>query len=247
MASATYENIRVETLEGIATLTLQRPEKLNAYTAEMGDEVVDAFSRLRDDESVRAVIVTGAGRGFCAGVDLDELRARQAGEKQIGDEPFLTQLPLDLLDYPKPVIAAINGPAIGVGVTMTLPMDIRLAADTASLGLTFVRLGILPGLGSTHLLPRLVGVAKAQELVLTARVIPASEAAEIGLVNRVVQARELAKEARELATSIAAHQPEVVAAAKRALWLGTRASMQEAMQNERALSADLRTRGRGGS
>ena len=155
--------------DGLATITLNRPEKLNAYTTEMGDAVVAAFRRARDDAAVRAVILTGAGRGFCAGVDLDQLKAHQAGGTaakgaRLGEEDFLTKLPLELLEFPKPVIAAVNGAAIGVGVTMILPCDVRLASSNAKLGLTFAKLGLLPGLGSTHLLPRIVGRAKALEL-----------------------------------------------------------------------------------
>ena len=187
----TYESLLYAVEGGVATMTLNRPEKLNAYTTEMGEEAVDAFRRARADDAVRAVILTGAGRGFCAGVDLEHLKAHQAGASagkgpKLGEEDFLTTLPLELVAYPKPVIAAINGAAIGVGVTMVLPCDVRLAAASAKLGVTFAKLGLLPGLGSTHLLPRLVGRAKALELVLSARVISAAEAAEIGLVNRVV-------------------------------------------------------------
>jgi 2-(1,2-epoxy-1,2-dihydrophenyl)acetyl-CoA isomerase len=145
-----------------------------------------------------------------------------------------------LLEFPKPVIAAVNGPAIGVGVTMILPCDIRLAADTATLGLTFAKLGLLPGLGSTHLLPRLVGPAKALELVLSARVIPAAEAAAIGLVNRVVPAETLLAEARALARAMLECRPEVLAAAKAALRFGAGATMAEAMKNEQEASARLR-------
>jgi enoyl-CoA hydratase/carnithine racemase len=243
---AAYRNILFEVADGIATVTLNRPEKLNAYTLEMGDEIVDAFARIRSDDAVRVAILTGAGRGFCAGVDLDALKAHQTtdsasgGARRLGEEDFLRVLPLELLEFPKPVIAAINGAAIGVGVTMTLPCDIRIAADNAKLGLTFAKLGLLPGLGSTHLLPRLVGLAKALELVLTARVIPASEAAEIGLVNRVVPADSLQDEARGLARAMLESRPEVLAAAKSALQRGARSSMSEAMQNERDASARLR-------
>jgi enoyl-CoA hydratase/carnithine racemase len=249
---AAYRNILFEVADGIATVTLNRPEKLNAYTLEMGDEIVDAFARIRADDGVRVAILTGAGRGFCAGVDLDALKAiearsepqasrvHQAGTRRLGEEDFLRVLPLELLEFPKPVIVAINGAAIGVGVTMTLPCDIRIAADTAKLGLTFAKLGLLPGLGSTHLLPRLVGPAKALELVLTARVIPAAEAAEIGLVNRVVPADALLDEARGLARAMLECRPEVLAAAKSALQRGARSSMSEAMQNERDASARLR-------
>jgi 2-(1,2-epoxy-1,2-dihydrophenyl)acetyl-CoA isomerase len=240
-----YRNLLYEVADGVATFTLNRPEKLNAYTVAMGDEVVDAFARARADDAVRAVILTGAGRGFCAGVDLDALRAHQSGaagadSRRLGEEDFLRVLPLELLAYPKPVIAAVNGAAIGVGVTMLLPCDLRLAADTASFGLTFAKLGLLPGLGSTHLLPRLVGMAKALELVLTARVIPAAEAAQIGLVNRVVPAAALRDEAHALARAIAEIRPEVLAAAKAALRFGATASMAEAMKNEQEASAKLR-------
>jgi enoyl-CoA hydratase/carnithine racemase len=238
--------ILVETADAIATITLNRPEKLNAYTVEMGEQVVAAFRRLRDDAAVRAVILAGAGRAFCAGVDLDALRAHQAGAAspgpRLGEEDFLRKLPLELLAYPKPVVAAIHGSAIGVGVTMTLPCDLRIAAEGTKLGLTFAKLGLLPGLGSTHLLPRLVGLGKALELVLTARVVEAAEAAAIGLVNRVVPADSLAKEARETARALAELRPEVVAAAKAALHFGAGASMEDAMRNEQQASAALRKR-----
>jgi enoyl-CoA hydratase/carnithine racemase len=242
-----YESILFAVEDGVATLTLNRPEKLNAYTTEMGEEAVDAFRRARADETVRVVILTGAGRGFCAGVDLEHLKAHRAGASagkgpRLGEEDFLTALPLELLQYPKPVIAAINGAAIGVGVTMILPCDVRLAAASAKLGVTFAKLGLLPGLGSTHLLPRLVGRAKALELVLSARVIPAAEAAEIGLVSRVVPDDELLPEARALAAQMAQCAPEVLAAAKAALLYGEQHGMAEAMANEQRASAELRAR-----
>jgi enoyl-CoA hydratase/carnithine racemase len=240
-----YENIRFAIEDGVATITLHRPEKLNAYTLAMGDEVVAAFARCRDDAAVRAVVWTGEGRAFCAGVDLEQLKAHQAGalpasRPKLGEEDFLRKLPLELVAFPKPVIAAINGPAIGVGVTMVLPCDLRVAAESAKLGLTFAKLGLLPGLGSTHLLPRLVGMAKALELVLTARVITAFEAAEIGLVNKVVANDDLLPAAREWARAMAQHRPEVLAAAKAALHFGASATMADAMRNEQDASTALR-------
>ena len=238
-----YEHILFEVREGIATITLNRPAKLNAYTPQMGSELVDAFSRVKQDDSARVAILTGAGRGFCAGVDLDILkRDREGAESRLGQEDFLRVFPLELAEFPKPVVAAINGPAIGVGVTMVLPCDIRIAADSAKLGLTFVKLGLLPGLGSTHWLPRLVGLARAKELVLTGRVIPAAEAAEIGLVNRVVPADTLMKVVHEMAASMAGCAPEVLARAKRALHHGAVSGMEEAMRNEESESAALRKR-----
>ena len=244
-----YQNLLLEIDAGIATVTLHRPEKLNAYTTEMGDEVVAAFRALRDDAAVRAVILTGAGRAFCAGVDLEHLKAHQAGASagkgpRLGEEDFLRTFPLELLAFPKPVIAALNGAAIGVGVTMILPCDVRLAAAGAKLGLTFAKLGILPGLGSSHLLPRLVGRARAMELVLSARVISAEEAEQIGLVSRVVPDGALLGEARGLAAELAACRPEVLAAAKAALLYGEEHSMAEAMANEQRASAELRGRSR---
>jgi 2-(1,2-epoxy-1,2-dihydrophenyl)acetyl-CoA isomerase len=195
------------------------------------------------------VVLTGGGRAFCGGVDLELLRAHQAGGNasagpRLGEETFLRQFPLDLLRLPKPVIAAVNGPAIGVGVTMILPCDVRIASENAKLGLTFAKLGLLPGLGSTHLLPRLVGLARALELVLSARVVTAFEAAEIGLVNRVVSPDALLDEARGLAAAMAECRPEVLAAAKAALHFGASATMEEAMRNEQQASAKLRGSGR---
>ena len=239
-----YKNILYDSRDGIATITLHRPEKLNAYTLEMGEEVVRAFREAHDDATVRAVILTGSGRGFCAGVDLEHLKTHQSegntSGPKLGEEDFLRKLPLELLEFPKPVIAAINGHAIGVGVTMTLPCDIRIAAENAKIGLTFARLGILPGLGSTHLLPRLVGRAKALELVMTARVILAPEAAAIGLVNHVVASEDLLDEARNIALQMAESNPDVLAAAKRAISFGEGSTMAEAMKNEQSASIELR-------
>ena len=240
-----YENILYDVDDRVATITLHRPAKLNAYTTEMGDEVVAAFAAARDDASVRAVILTGEGRAFCAGVDLEHLKAHMAGgnaskKARLGEEEFLRKLPLDLVAYPKPVIAAVNGPAIGVGVTMILPCDVRIAAEGAKFGVTFAKLGLLPGLGSTHLLPKLVGMAKALELVLTARVILAPEAQQIGLVNRVVHGDSLLPEARAMAAMMAECKPEVLAAAKAALHYGADATMADAMRNEQESSATLR-------
>jgi enoyl-CoA hydratase/carnithine racemase len=244
MANA-YETIEYAVADQIATVTLNRPEKRNAYTPQMGEEVVAAFRAAREDAAVRAVILTGAGQGFCAGVDLDALKASQAGQgtgkgPRLGEEAFVRSFPHELLGYPKPVIAAINGAAIGVGVTMVLPCDIRIASERAKLGLTFTKLGILPGLGSTHLLPRIVGLGRAQELVLTARIIEAPEALAVGLVSRVVPGEQLLATAREIAALTIACDPDALAVAKSALHAGADLDMAAAMENERAASAELR-------
>jgi 2-(1,2-epoxy-1,2-dihydrophenyl)acetyl-CoA isomerase len=158
---------------------------------------------------------------------------------RLGEEAFVRTFPLELVAYPKPVIAAINGAAYGVGVTMTLGCDVRLAARSAVLGLNFARLGVLPGLGSTFHLTRLVGIGKASELVLSAATLSADEAHAIGLVQRVVDDDALAAEARELAATMAVLPPAVLSAAKRALRFATEASLDAALDEERRLSAEL--------
>ncbi|MBT4519244.1 MAG: hypothetical protein HOC23_04495 [Halieaceae bacterium] len=241
-----YETISLERDDTVATLTLNRPEKLNAYTVQMGEDIVQAFATIKNDDDVRAVIITGAGRSFCAGVDLDHLKEQQAGEvspgmPKLGEEHFVQGFAEELFHFPKPVIAAINGAAVGVGVTMCLPCDMRIASSSAKLGLPFAKLGILPGLGSTYLLPRLVGLAKAKELVYRAQLIPAEKAAEIGLVDKVVADDELLNEAQLLASTISGYAPETMSAAKHALNFGAMAtSLNEAVMNEHRESAALR-------
>ena len=240
-----YENILLDQKDGIATITLNRPDKLNAYTTEMGDEVTHAFRALQRDAGVRVIILTGAGKAFCAGADLEHLKAHEAGKNvskgpRLGEEDFLRKLPLEMSDSKKPIIAAINGHAVGVGMTMVMPCDIRIVANEAKLGFIFGKLGILPGLGSSHLLPNLVGMAKAQELVLTAKKILGPEAAQIGLANKSVPAEEVLKEARAMAAEIATIDPHVLEYAKRALHFGASHSMAAAMKNEQRQSAELK-------
>ncbi len=242
-----YETILHEVEDGIATVTLNRPERLNAYVTQMGEDLVDVFAKMRDDDSVRVVILTGAGRGFCSGVDLDALKAQQAGQStgsgpKLGEEAFLRSFPPELLEYPKPVIAAMNGAAVGVGITMVLPCDVRIANQDAKLGLPFTKLGILPGLGGTYLLSRIVGEGVARELVLTARLIRGSEAAEIGLVNRAVPGDQVVAVAREMAAEMAACNPDALALAKRTLTRGPEGSMREAMEHEKQASDELARR-----
>ncbi|MEV6232028.1 crotonase/enoyl-CoA hydratase family protein [Saccharopolyspora shandongensis] len=228
-----YQQIAYEVADGIATITLNRPDKLNAFTHTMRAELIDAFDATDADDSVRAVIVTGAGRGFCAGADLssgadtfnadaDSERAktrREAGE--IGGVPRDGggTVALRIAASRKPVIAAFNGPAVGVGVTMTLPMDIRLAAESARFGLVFARRGILPEAASTWFLPRVVGISQAMEWVATGRVFGAEEALAGRLVSRVVPDDELLPTARAIAREIADNTSGVsVAVARQLLW-----------------------------
>ena len=235
---------------GIATITLNRPEAMNAFTNVMVREMVAAFDITDADDSVRSVIVTGAGRAFCAGADLsggaDTFNASEQPDRVASDNT--TRVPRDgggrvttrIFESRKPVIGAINGHAVGVGMTMVMPCDIRVAAEEAKLGFIFGRLGILPGLGTTHLLPRLVGMAKAQELVLTAGKIKGPEALEIGLVNRCVPAADVLATTQAMAREMAEIDPIVLRHAKAALYYGGSHSMAEAMKNEQRQSAVLK-------
>ncbi len=229
-----YQYILYDVADKIATITLNRPDVLNAYTPDMGDEVVAAFRAAEKDQAVSVVILTGAGeRGFCAGADRVYLQQPiPEGTRLIGEEELIKSFSLELAMFPKPTIAALNGHAVGIGMTMILPMDMRIAVDTAKLALNFSKLGILLGLGSTHLLPGMIGMHKAQELVLTARTITAQEALVMGLVNHVVSASELMNKARELALQCAECDPLTLKYAKRALHYGVSASLEEAVANE---------------
>ena len=220
-----YQDIAYEVEDRIATITLNRPDKLNAFTSQMMIELIDAFERVDADDEVRVVIVTGRGRGFCAGADLSEgaatfdqhARGRSENIEEHRDGGGLVTL--RIFDCKKPVIAAINGPAVGVGITMTLPMDVRLASESARIGFVFARRGIVPEACSSWFLPRIVGISRAVEWVYSGRVFPADEALDAGLVRSVHPAEELIPAAREIAREIAENTSGVaVALARHMLW-----------------------------
>ncbi len=218
-----YEQITAETADGVLTITLNRPDRLNAWTPTMGRELIAAFDAADADDAVRAIIVTGAGRGFCAGADLQgggatfDWREPQDGDAVPRDGGG--QFTLRVFDCTKPVIAAINGPAVGVGATMTLPMDIRLAADDARVGFVFARRGIVPEACSSWFLPRAVGISRAMEWVSTGRVFSAQEALDGGLVRSLHAQDELLAAARAIAREIADNTAAVsVALARRMMW-----------------------------
>lgn len=221
-----YTQIAYEVADNIATVTLDRPEQLNAFTGTMMYELLDAFDRVDADDEVRAVIVTGRGRGFCAGADLSgggETFSRGGGGESAGPQGVPRDggglVTLRIFRCLKPVIAAINGPAVGVGVTMTLPMDIRMASTTAKIGFVFARRGIVPEACSSWFLPRLVGIQQASEWVYTGRVMSAAEAEAGGLLRSVHPPEELLPAARALATEIAANTaPVSVALSRQMLW-----------------------------
>lgn len=234
-----YRTLLVERRDRVAVITLDRPEQLNAYTVQMGEDLVHAFDSLRTDDSVHVVVLTGAGRAFCAGLDLNALRETpDPALPALGEERLIRSFGAELFNYPKPVIAAINGAAAGIGVTITLPCDIRIAAAGAKLAFPFAKLGIVPGLGSSFLLPRLLGPGQAKILALTGQTISAEEALAIGLVDRVVAPESLLDESLELARAIAANSPQIVGLIKEALNAGaTATSIDAALAFEHAQNA----------
>jgi enoyl-CoA hydratase/carnithine racemase len=218
-----YQQISYEVTDAVATITPDRPDRLNAFTERMLAELIDALDRVDADDSVRAVIVTGRGRAFCAGADL-----AAGGETFHADGDAFSmerhadgggKLTLRLFECQKPLIAAINGPAVGVGITMALPMDIRLAADTARIGFVFARRGLVPEAASSWFLPRIVGISQALEWTYSGRVFGAEEALAGGLVRSLHPADELLAAARAIATEIAEQaSPVSVAFTRRMLW-----------------------------
>ncbi len=218
---AAFKHITYDVADHVATITLSRPEKLNAFTATMARELLAAFDLIDDDDEVRAVVVTGAGRGFCAGADLS------GGGETFDYGPGTADVHRDgggivtlrIFECLKPVIAAINGPAVGVGVTMQLPMDIRLASTEARFGLVFARRGIVPEAASSWFLPRIVGISRALEWTMTGRVFDAAEALEGGLVRSVHEPDDLLPAAYALAAEIADNTaPVSIALTRQMLW-----------------------------
>ena len=223
-------DINTQVDEGILTITLDRPDKLNAFTGRMMFELIDAFDRADADDDVRVVVVTGAGRGFCAGADLSaggstfDVGARGADVGVGADEDGVERdgggrVSLRIFACTKPVIAAVNGPAVGVGATMTLPMDIRLASESARFGFVFTRRGVVPEACSSWFLPRVVGIAQAQEWVMTGRVFDAEEALRGGLVRSIHPPDELLPAAYAIAREVVENTaPVSVALSRQMLW-----------------------------
>ena len=220
-----YQDILYEVEDGIATITMNRPDKLNAFTGVMLDEIINAIDRTDADDDVRAVIFTGAGRAFCAGADLSR-GAETFDMKKRADEGAIDQwrdgggrVTLRLFESKKPLIAAVNGPAVGVGVTMQLPMDFRIASNNARFGLVFTRRGVVMEACSSWFLPRLVGIAQAMEWVMSGRVFPAEEALKGGLVSQIVEPDDLLPAARAIGREIADNTSAVsVALCRHMMW-----------------------------
>ena len=218
-----YEQIIFETTDEIATITLNRPERLNAWTWQMGREVWDAIYKVENDPNLRVTIMTGAGRGFCAGADLSRGATTFDGSNRPREEQQqrARQQGTAISRYfslKKPVIVAINGPTVGVGVTFILPFDIRIASESARIGIVFNRRGIIPEIACPWLLPRIVGISRAAELMYTGRILNAQESLEFGLVSRVVPDDKLMDVAREIADEILLCAPVSVALTKTMLY-----------------------------
>ena len=228
-----YETLTYRVEKSIARIELNRPARRNAYTQDMGEELVHALRSAIQDDAVRVVLLTGAGRSFCAGADRDYLTGKSGKNGlRLGEEAFINIFSIELSRSAKPLIAAINGAAIGVGATMLLPFDIRIAASDASFGFSFTRLGMVPGMGATHTLQRLVGYAKTAELLFCDSLISAQEALEIGLISKVVPPDQLLSAAYEIALRIVASPQAAIAATRRSLAFAVQASLGAAIANE---------------
>jgi 2-(1,2-epoxy-1,2-dihydrophenyl)acetyl-CoA isomerase len=229
-----YTTIIFEKKERVGILTLNRPEVLNALSPRMREELVHCLDRAASDEDLRVLILTGKGRGFCAGADLnmfkDGYEAFRSGDEHQGFGDI--NLPKAFIDFPKPLIAAINGPAVGFGLTVTLTCDIRVASEKAKFSCAFVRVGVTPEFGSSYFLPRLLGYGKAAELAFTARPIDAQEAAQIGLVNRVVNHETLLSECEEMARAISEMPSGAIRMTKRLLRHGHHSTLEQTLPYE---------------
>ncbi len=231
-----YSTIRYEVAENILTLTLNRPDHLNAFTPEMAEELIAAFNRASDDDDVRAIVVTGEGRAFCAGMDLsgsgnvfglnEDLSPTMEDMEHRLDDPEISagvrdtggQVTLAIYDCNKPVIAAINGAAVGIGATMTCAMDIRLASEHARIGFVFNKIGITPEACSSWFLPRIVGMSQALEWVYTGEILKPEQALAGRYVKAVVPADQLLEEAYKIARRIAQHSPVAIALTRQMMY-----------------------------
>jgi enoyl-CoA hydratase/carnithine racemase len=229
-----YENIELIRDEGIATIYLNRPKALNALNEPMKVELIHALKETEEDDSIRVMILTGRGRGFCAGADLNRfIEAQKHGKDQKEKLRFGSlDLPRAFIQYPKPIIAAINGPSYGFGFTVTLTCDIRLASERATFSCAFVRLGVTPEFCSSYFLPRLIGYSKAAELIFTARPFNASEALEIGAVNQIFPHHRLIPEAKKMAKQIASMSPIAVQKSKEILRHGMQSTLDQVIHHE---------------
>ena len=236
--SANFETVLYERHDAVALITLNRPERLNAFGASMREDIVDAFALANGDDAVRAIVLTGAGKAFCAGGDVKEMNQNfDAGAKRSLKEkiePARDRTMLAIHESIKPVIAAVNGAAVGGGMNLALAADMRFASSAARFSQAFVKLGLHPDCGATFLLPRIVGTAKACELMFTGDAVDAQEALRLGIVSRVLAPQDLMPHALGLAARIAAGPPIAIRLAKRALYQGVGGNLRDALARETA-------------
>jgi enoyl-CoA hydratase/carnithine racemase len=233
-----YKHILFSVEDGVATITLNRPKRMNAFTFPLGAELESAYARCDEDDGIRAVVLTGAGKAFCAGADMGgggETFEDVEGGRRAAD-PGSGVRRLAAYQVRKPVIAAINGHAVGVGLTLALQCDLRFAAREAKLAFSFVRRGIIPELGSHSILPRVIGFSRAADLLLSGRTFRGEEAARLGLASEALAAEDVLPRALEWARDVAANAaPASVAIAKRLLWEGVTETPRETMEKEKSL------------
>lgn len=227
-----YETIILEKKEGVATLTLNRPEKLNALNRKMTEELESAMVEIRKDRDVRALVITGAGRGFCSGADVGDMAQAAAPVETRYWTQTAHKIILALTDLEKPVIAKVNGVAVGIGCSLALSADIIIASENARFSLIFSRIGLIPDGGSLFHLPRLVGPAKAKELIFTAKMVDAEEAERIGLINKAVPADELDNEVNTLAKQLAAGPTVAYGIAKKIINKGLNMDLSSVLESE---------------
>ena len=224
---AAYDRILVEISDHIGTVTLNRPEKANAFDPDMCDDLLEALRMVSGADQVRVIVITGAGKSFCAGADLGVLGTQGEQLVKAGKDIALT-----IRNAPKPVLAAVNGAAAGGGANLALACDYRIASDQASIGQVFHKLGLGPDWGGSYFLPRLTSVSKALELVWSARMVPAAEAAQLGLFDRVVAGGALMAEATKLAKQWSSMAPLAVRKAKAALYRSLHSTLDEMLDVE---------------
>lgn len=231
-----YETILLERQNHIATITLNRPDKLNALNMQMAEELHHALAIEDQTDDTRVIVITGAGRGFCSGADL----TGAPSPPRASNAPSLADVTFEAMQIEKPIIASINGVAVGGGLTLTLSCDIRIASENARFQLPFTKLSISAELGSTYLLPRLIGWGKATELILTSKMIGAQEAGEIGLVNSVVSVDDLQCVTAEMAATLAALPPAAVRLNKKGIRLGMGSELDAQRRYEELAASSLR-------
>ena len=236
-----YENIIYHEEGTLSKIYLNRPDKLNAYTPDMGDEIIHAFRHANSNNDIANIALLGKGESFCAGADRDYLLGDKLSKSglRIGEDEFISSFVAELSSSKKILIAGLKGSCVGIGITMVLPFDIRVAETNALLSFPFIKLGILPGLASTYFLPALVGTNKAKEIILNNAKLTADEAKEIGLVNEVVEVNNSETRINELAYSMGEINQKILFAAKKAFQVNLEEEVQNAIKREKNLLKNI--------